>query len=427
MEQLIEALTFQKRFLDSEARYPAIVAGIGTGKTYMLLLKIWSFCQEYPNSLALIVRKEFTDLRDSTMRDFEKYFEVKISSEKDYKFPNGSIIMFRHAAEIEVLKNINLSIFGIEQAEEFEDETAFTFLRDRLRRDNAPLRQGCIIANANGHNWIYKMWVNNPASSDFQVWTATTFDNMENLPSDFIADLKRMEIEAPNHYKQFVLNSFEELGQDDLLLSGQVVYNSPKLIFYEEGTIKRILAVDVARFGEDETVFTIIESQNIRQWNQIYQHTWRDKPLTEVVGKTLDLAREFSPNLIAIDDVGLGGGVTDRLSEQRTRPEAFIGNEKPSNPQYLNKRAEGFFRMKEFFDKGDIKIMNDSILMEQLLTLRYKYNSNNIKSIITKDEMRKDNLKSPDRADALMMALYYTDRIFSERINRNLPREAILI
>ena len=394
----------------------------------MLLLKIWDFCQTYPNSLALIVRKEFTDLRDSTMKDCERYFNIKISSDKDYKFPNNSTIMFRHAAEIEVLKNINLSIFGIEQAEEFEDENTFTFLRDRLRRDNAPLRQGCIIANACGHNWIYRMWVNNPANEEFDVSTASTFDNEDNLPQDFIEDLKRMEIEAPNHYKQYILNSFEELGQDDLLLTGPVVYNSPKTIFYDEGTIRKILAVDVARFGEDETVFTIIQSQNIRQWNQIYQHTWRDKPLTEVVGKTLDLVREFRPDIVVIDDCGMGGGVTDRLSEQRVAPEAFVGNEKAqANNMYVNKRSEGFFRMQKFFNDGDIKIMNDPVLQEQLLQIRYKYNSNNIKSIVTKDEMRKDNLKSPDRADALMMALYYTDRVFKERIQPNLPREAVMV
>lgn len=403
-----------------------MVAGIGTGKTYMLLLKVRKFCLDYPNSLALIVRKEFTDLRDSTMKDFERYFNEKPSSEKDFNYPNGSSIMFRHASELAVLKNINLSLFAIEQAEEFETEEAFTFLRDRLRRDNAPLRQGCLIANANGHNWIYRMWVNNPASDDFDVSLASTFDNADNLPPDFIEDLKRMEIEAPNHYKQYVLNSFEELGKDDLLLSGSVVYNSPKVQFFEEGTVRRILAVDVARFGEDETVFTIIQSQNIRQWSQIYQHTWRDKPLTEVVGKVLDLAREWKPDIIAIDDCGMGGGVTDRLSEQRSSPEAFIGNEKAVNDQYENKRSEGFFRMKEFFDKGDIKIMNDPMLHEQLLSIRYKFKSNGKKAIVTKDEMRKDNLKSPDRADALMMALYYTDRIFNERVSRNnLPREAI--
>ena len=94
---------------------------------------------------------------------------------------------------------------------------------------------------------------------------------------------------------------------------------------------------------------------------------------------------------------------------------------------YVNKRSEGFFRMKKFFDDGDIKIMNDPVLQEQLLQIRYKYNSNNIKSIVTKDEMRKDNLKSPDRADALMMALYYTDRVFKEKVQPNLPREAIMV
>lgn len=418
---------FQDKFLFSSRRFPALIAGVGTGKTYMLLLKIWKFCEDYPNSLALIVRKEFTDLHDSTMKDFEKYFQVVISSEKEFKFSNGSVIMFRHAAEIEVLKNINLSIFGIEQAEEFEDEQQFTFLRDRLRRDNAPLRQGCIIANANGHNWIYKMWVNNPASEDFGLSTANTFENADNLPADFIADLKRMESEAPNHYKQYVLNSFEELGADDLLLSGQVVYNSPKLIFYEEGTQRRILAVDVARFGEDETVFTIIQSKNIREWEQIYQHCWRQKDLMQIVGKVLDLKREFSIDLVAIDDCGMGGGVTDRLSEQKQIPEAFIGNEKPTNELYQDKRSEGFFRMKEFFDKSYIKIINDNLLMEQLLSIKYKFKSDSKKAIVSKDEMRKDGLKSPDRADALMMALYYTDRIFLERINRNLPREAQLV
>ena len=422
----IQLKNYQADFCYSKARYPALIAGIGTGKTMMLLAKIKSFCEQYPNSLALIVRKEYTDLKDSTIKDFERYFNVTVGTDKDYKFANGSVIMFRHAGEIEVLKNINLSIFGIEQAEEFEDEQQFTFLRDRLRRDNAPFRQGCIIANACGHNWIWRMWVNYP-KEEFDLSTAQTFENADNLPTDFINDLKRMEKEAPNHYKQYVLNSFEELGIDDSLLTGEVVYASPKLIFYDEGTQRRILAVDVARFGEDETVFTIIQSQNIRQWNMIYQHTWRDKPLTEVVGKTLDLAREFSPDLIAIDDVGMGGGVTDRLSEQRHIPEAFIGNEKPSNELYENKRSEGFFRMAEFFNKGDIKIMNDPLLMDQLLAIRYKFKSDGKKAIVSKDEMRRDGLKSPDRCDALMMCLYYTDRIFSEKISRNLPREAQLV
>jgi hypothetical protein len=224
-----------------------------------------------------------------------------------------------------------------------------------------------------------------------------------------------------------VLNSFEEVGQDDLLLNASSVYESPKLIFYDEGTQKRILAVDVARFGDDETVFCILQSKNIRQWEQIYQHTWKGKPLTEVTGKTLDLCREFSPDMVVIDDCGMGGGVTDMLSEQRRSPYAFIGNEESTNELYDNKRSEGFFKMRKMFDDGNIKIMNDPVLMEQLVSLRYKFKSSNgKKTIVSKDEMRKEGLKSPDRADALMMALFYTDKVLDARIHANLPRMAVL-
>ena len=422
----IELKVFQDKFLFSEARYPALIAGIGTGKTYMLLLKIWRFCELYPNSLALIVRKEYTDLKDSTIKDFERYFNVTVGTDKDYKLPNGSVIMFRHAAEIEVLKNINLSIFGIEQAEEFETEQQFIFLRDRLRREGSPYRQGCIIANAAGHNWIYKLWINNP-KEEFEAATATTFDNADNLPKDFIDDLKRMEIEAPNHYKQYILNCFDELGSDDILFTGNTVYQSPNLQFEFTGTQRRILGIDVARFGEDETVFTVIESQDILRWQQIHQETWRNKDLMQTVGKSIDLHRQFKVDLLAIDDTGIGGGVTDRLREMRYTVKAFNGGETPSNPMYFNKRSEGFFNLKDLFDRGYLKILNESELIEQLMTIKYKFKSNGQKAIVTKDEMRKDGLKSPDRADALMMALYFKDFVMNANNLERLPREAILV
>ena len=38
----------QAEFLTSEKRFPHMIAGIGTGKTYMLLLKAVNFCNKYP-------------------------------------------------------------------------------------------------------------------------------------------------------------------------------------------------------------------------------------------------------------------------------------------------------------------------------------------------------------------------------------------
>jgi hypothetical protein len=56
-------------------------------------------------------------------------------------------------------------------------------------------------------------------------------------------------------------------------------------------------------------------------------------------------------------------------------------------------------------EKGYLKLLNSHALIDQLLTIRYKYTSKGQKAIISKDEMRKEGIKSPDMADALMMAI----------------------
>ena len=66
----IKLIPAQAEFLTSEKRFPHMIAGIGTGKTYMLLLKAVRFCKTYPGAVAMIVRKQFTDLHDSTLADF---------------------------------------------------------------------------------------------------------------------------------------------------------------------------------------------------------------------------------------------------------------------------------------------------------------------------------------------------------------------
>ena len=417
---------FQDKFLFSEKRYPSLVAGVGTGKTMMLLMKIWNYCLQYPNSLALIVRKEFTDLRDSTLKDFNTYFNRNVNTDKEYHFENGSKIMFRHGGEINVLKNINLSIFGIEQAEEFENEEIFTFLRDRLRRTNAPYRQGCLIANTNGHNWIWRLWKNNPPSDDYVLSEATTFDNADVLPKDFIEDCRRRQKEEPKHYAQYIMNSWEEVGADDLLLESESVYKSPALVFQSEGTQRLILSCDVARFGDNETVFTIIKSIDILRWEQIFQEAKKGWDLMHTTGYLLELKRQFRPDILTVDDVGVGGGVTDRLREQRNAPWPFIANTASGNKLYNNIRDEGYFMLKDFFLKDYLKIINDTVLMEQLLSLKFKYKSNGQKTMMSKDEMRKEGLKSPDRADALMMSIYYTKNVFGKSLRNqdSLSRES---
>ena len=447
----ITPIPAQYNFFKSEKRFPCFIGGVGTGKTFFLLNKIMAFCKEYPKARALIVRKEYTDLRDSTIKDFRDNFGLEPDSNKEVTLSNGSCIMFRHGDELNVLKNITLDIVGIEQAEEFIDDQQFIYLRDRLRGKAAfkinekgkriYLQQLCVIANACGHNWIWKNWVNNPPSTEYDLVMATTFDNAENLTESFIEDRRALEFEAPAHYQQYVMNSFEAVGSDNQLLEHELVYCSPTLQCPPQGSLARVLGVDVGRYGGDEAVFTILESRNLQFWEMVLQKTRKfnlikteDRqyrfPLMEIVGEIIDLRKTYGLDVLGVDDIGVGGGVVDRLREQQYEVVAYNSSEKSTSPMYFNKRSEDHFFMQEMLRKANLKIMPDETLMNQLTSARFGYGSNDERYIWSKERMRKEGYKSPNRSDALVIACSLTkiafDREDSRRTGNQRPAYGIM-
>lgn len=457
----IELKPYQAEFLQSTDRFISMIASIGTGKTYMMLLKIWQYCEQYPNSLALVVRKEFTDLHDSTIKDFETYFGVKVGSDKNYQMANGSVIMFRHGGEINVLKNINLSIAGIEQAEEFETDEVFVFIDDRLRRQNAPYRQLLVIANSKGHNWLWRVFIHGASDTrvidletgqivrtsrrvmnvlgeeievGYRCVEANMFANISNLPKDFVASKMAMKESAPSHYLQYVMNSHEEVESDDLLFKHEDVYNSSKIILTDQNRIiKRVMGVDVARFGNDETVFTILEQKDLYHWEQIFLERFKKVDTVWTSGYVMELERRFMLDLSVVDDIGVGGGVTDNLRNNNNRVLPFIANAKTSASKidrYLDCNDEGFLMMEDLLRKKWLKLLPDIEQAEQLMSTRFTFkrlNGNDlVKHILSKEEMRVKykELKSPDIAKALMMAVWGTDKRPSELLEmvHNLPR-----
>lgn len=415
---MFRLLPYQAEYFLSTARFPALVAGIGTGKTLTMLLKVWTACEKHPGLRALIVRKEYTDLRDSLISDFERYFQVQINkSEKKYSFPNGSEILFRHGGELNVLKNLNLGMVGIEQAEEFEDATVFDFLRDRLRQDVKGLekRQLCIIANASGHNWIWERWKANPPSEEYHLVEATTFDNPY-LPSDFLEDLKQMEREAPQHYRRYVLNSWEDFDDEDLLLSSDEL----RRMFeneWDKPANFRVLAVDPA-WAEDEFAVAIVDRCGGLWYALRYIDGWAHQDLMHSTGKVMELIREWKPNLVVVDEVGVGAGVLSRLQELLKTPVLGFNSCKTEQMRYRNRykdlRTEAYHTIKE--EAHRISLIRDDRLYAQLSEIRIQYLSDGRRAIISKAEILKKarrsgkRFSSTDRADAFAMALYYCHR-----------------
>ena len=210
VEQTINLNKKQRDFVNSSARYPAFVGGWGCGKTMCGILRGLALSERFENNLGLIVRKKFTDLRDSTLKDFERYTGLSVNKgDKEILLPNGSVIMFRHGEELSGLQNVNLGWFMVEQGEEFETPEQFDLLRGRLRRSEAGIRQGMVIANTAGHNWIWDRWKNKRLEG-YQLTEASIEDNREHLPADTLADWERLKAESPKKYNRYVLNSWED-------------------------------------------------------------------------------------------------------------------------------------------------------------------------------------------------------------------------
>lgn len=432
MEIRIRKDQYQDLFLSSEYKFPAIVAGVGTGKTLCLLTKIFKYCEDYPGTSALIVRKEFTDLKDSTMKDFEQYFTCKVGSDKNYRMPNGSMIMFRHADEIAVLKNINLGIAGIEQAEEFEDDTAFQFIRDRLRQQNgSKVRPLCIIANAAGHNWIWKLWINNHEKcieidpdtgqyhylkrQEYDCVTATSFSNAHNLPADFIADLRRKEIDAPNHYAQYVLNSFEVMEEDDFVFTFKELMAAKAREYAPRDHYgHRIMGFDIARYGNDQSAAVGLEQIGALAWRVFYVDQWQDKDLNYTTGRIQSTANNERTNDNIIDEDGIGSGPLDFITKGRQRDD-FRGFRNRAlsfddDRDFGNTRTRAAFKAKEYVNNGWMQIKDEGLIQE-LMTLRYKYTNDGRRILVSKEEMRKKGFASPNKADAFLIAVSGIDQV----------------
>ena len=67
--------------------------------------------------------------------------------------------------------------------------------------------------------------------------------------------------------------------------------------------------------------------------------------------------------------------------------------------------------------KGHIHI-NDEGLLEEIQTLRYEYDNNQRRILISKDKMKKTGVKSPNMADALIMAVSLIEEVKSKQDNQ---------
>jgi len=179
-----------------------------------------------------------------------------------------------------------------------------------------------------------------------------------------------------------------------------------------------ILGVDLARFGDDETCIAARLGDSVLP----LQH-WRKLDLMQTTGKILHTLTELMTKYkigrarLNVDEGGLGAGVVDRLREVLREKNLFVTvngcnfGGKARDKKYANFVTEAYFALRDRLAQGAITLPNDDELAAQLSTRRYNLTSSDTLIIEKKADFKKRIGRSPDRADAVLLAFAPTLKI----------------
>lgn len=219
-----------------------------------------------------------------------------------------------------------------------------------------------------------------------------------------------------------VRGEFPNASSSQFIPTGDVQGAMQRSIPKGERSSVAIIGVDVARYGNDDTViffrFGKDGTMPYRRFNGL--------KTTEVVVKVkqaiLDVRRLGYEHVFCfIDEGGVGGGPVDILQDDGYSEVHGVnfgwGADDPTKYRY--KRDEMWGRMKEWLKSGILP--EDDSLLADLISPEYEILPNGTIKLESKESMKKRGLHSPDIADAL--ALTFSQLIAEYSFNNTRPQE----
>lgn len=173
-----------------------------------------------------------------------------------------------------------------------------------------------------------------------------------------------------------------------------------------------VMAVDVARFGDDKSVIWLRQGRDASS-----QNNWRTQILQKVdtmqlAARIAEIANAKRPDAILIDGGGVGGGVIDRCRQLGLDVVEVNFGSKATQPGLANMRAQMWSNLRDALQAG-VRLPDMEDLRTDLTSVEYGYTLKNELKLESKEDMKKRGLSSPDLGDAL--ALTYALPVYPSR------------
>lgn len=215
-------------------------------------------------------------------------------------------------------------------------------------------------------------------------------------------------------YQARVDAEFPDLS-GDLLMS----LKNAEQFFNDSKTADGLIAigVDVARRGWDESVAAIWQGDVLIKLEILKEHSTKTRT-TDLSRQVLALIKQYDARAVVVDDIGVGGGVTDNLSDESTEFYAgescavvpFIANAKPIDERkFVSIADEVLWNFAQDVKKQlTSSLVDDEKLTYQLSSYKISYTSGERISVKWPESKkdRSSDEQSPDRGDACWMGWY---------------------
>ena len=332
----------------------------------------------------------------------------KNESELYVELPNGARITLFGADNAEALRGLYLDGAVIDEVGDIDASVWTAIIRPTLADRNG----WCLfIGTPKGQNLFYDLKCG--ADTDPEKWYSGRYPcdetSLDWLPQSEIEAMRSTMADAM--FRQEMLCDFSA-SNDNILISIDAVTKACKRAVIHESELRgmaKIIMVDVGRYGGDPSVI-------MRSWGPVvYEPVTLDgKDNMEVAGTVAWHIEQFRPDAVHIDG-GRGEGVIDRVRQMGFEHLVVEvnGAARPSNPHYLNKRAEMWDLMRADIEARAVLPNHAKLKRELSVPFFHFKNASGRFQLVDKEWLRAQLGTSTDYADTL--ALKYAYPVHKER------------
>lgn len=216
-----------------------------------------------------------------------------------------------------------------------------------------------LLSTPKGSSGFLNDAFNDELEEDFFTKQVATYENPE-VGEEFIMNQQK-QLDSTT-FKQEILGKFVESADsffeaeiiDRCINNDEIPKNSAQRCF---------LGVDLARHGEDESVYVSIDGKG----NVFNVESDAESGLHEAIGHIKHLHDEMQYDRIYIDETALGGGVVDVLKND-------LRSYTVKGITFSNKKKQSLYNtLKSKMEAGEIRLPDNSKLRKQLLDMEYEF------------------------------------------------------